>query len=367
MSGEPARPLRLLVPDLPSPEAMLPWLRRMEAAGVYTNFGPLSRELEERLASRWGTEQAIAVTTAANGTSALTLALAALDLPAGSAVLVPALTFSGTAAAVVAAGLRPVLGAVDDGTWLLTPDLAERAAAVGVAAAVPVAVFGQPVPVDPWDALSERTGMRVVVDAAGAIGDQHVGRLAGVVVSLHATKPLPAGEGGAFAAADAGWVRGARELSNFGFAGGVSVRPGGNAKLSEWHAAVALAGLESWPRRAWRLRRLAADYAQALVRLGGRAVLPAGHRPWVRTTLVARIRGGVPDGLSEALDSDGVPTRRWYFPPLHAHPAYAACETFGDLDATSHLAAGLLGLPFHAGMRRADVDRVVASLSSRLR
>ena len=366
MSAGPAEPLRLLVPDLPSAETLLPWLRRIDAAGVYTNFGPLNRELEARLAARWRDTQPVSVTTAANGTAALTLALAALDLPAASAVLVPALTFPGTAAAVVAAGLRPVLGPVDDATWLLTPEVAGRAAKSGVAAAVPVAVFGQPVPVEAWDALAERTGMRVVIDAAGAIGDQRVGRRAGVVVSLHATKPLPAGEGGVFAAADGGWVGRVRELSNFGFAAGVAVRPGGNAKLSEFHAAVALAGLESWPRRAWRLRRLAADYARALGRLGGRAVLPAGHRPWVRTTMVTRIHAGVPDVLIEALEADGVPTRRWYFPPLDAHPAYADCATFGDLVATSRLAAGLLGLPFHGRMRRTDVDRVAATLASRL-
>lgn len=366
MSGALLTPLRLLLPALPTADELRPWLQRMEAAGVYTNFGPLSQELEEKLAARWSAERAVSVTTAANGTAALSLALAALELPAGSSVLVPALTFPGTAAAVVAAGLKPVLGAVDDSTWLLTPGLAERAAAQGVAAVVPVAVFGQPVPTGPWDDLADRTGMRVVVDAAGAIGDQRVGRSTGVVVSLHATKPLPAGEGGVFAAADAGWVQRVRTLSNFGFDGGVSVRPGGNAKLSEFHAAAALAGLESWPRRAWRLRRLAARYARAAARLGVRVTWPIGHRPWVRTTLVVRIPGGVPDGLTDRLNGAGVPTRRWYYPSLPHHPAYAACPTLGDVDATGRLAAGLLGLPFHSQLTGTDVDRVVAALDSLL-
>jgi len=364
--GPPSRPLRLLVPDLPSPEALLPWLRRMEACGTYTNFGPLSRELEARLAAWWSEDRPVTVTTAANGTAALTLALTALDLPPASAVLVPSLTFPGTAAAVVAAGHRPVLGGVDERNWLLTPALADQAAAQGVAAAVPVAVFGRPVPTGPWDELTARTGLRVVVDAAGAIGDQRVGRTTGVMFSLHATKPLPAGEGGLFAAADADWVQRVRELSNFGFAGGVAARPGGNAKLSEYHAAVALAGLETWPRRAWRLRRLAADYARALARLGGRIDLPAAHRPWVRTTLVVRRPGGVPEGVVAALDEAGVPTRRWYCPPLHEHPAYASSETIGDLAAAGRLASGLLGLPFHSGLTRAGVTRVIAALDSLL-
>ncbi len=364
MKAGPIRPLKLLVPDLPGPEALLPWLRRIDAARTYTNFGPLSGELEALLAARWSRKQTVAVTTLASGTAALSLALAALDLPPGSRVLVPALTFPGTAAAVVAAGLKPVLGAVDDATWMLTPELAGRAAAAGVQAAVPVAVFGRPVPVEPWDALTARSGLHVVVDAAGAIGDQEVGRTTGVAVSLHATKPLPAGEGGLFAAADADWVLRVRQRSNFGFIDGLTAWPSGNAKLSEYHAAVALAGWETWPRRAWRLRRLAAAYARCLARLAGRVELPGAHRPWVRATMVVRLSQGVPPDLMSSLDYAGIPTRRWYHPPLTGHPAYAACESFGDTQATAKLAEGLLGLPFHSGLGTADVERVVASLDS---
>jgi dTDP-4-amino-4,6-dideoxygalactose transaminase len=362
MKGRPSPDLELLVPDLPPPAAMLPWLQRMESSGTYTNFGPLCRELEARLAARWSRHHPVAVTTTASGTAALTLALAALDLPKGASVLVPSLTFPGTSAAVVAAGLRPVIGEVEDDRWLLAPALAANAAAQGVAAAVPVAVFGQPVDVGAWDELAEKTGLRVVIDAAGAIGDQQIGRRAGVMVSLHATKPLPAGEGGLFAAADAAWVDRVRQLSNFGFAGGLSVYPAGNAKMSEYHAAAALAGLEGWPRRAWRLRRLAAAYSRALDRLDGRAVLPAGHRPWVRTTLVVRLAGASTERVAEALACAGVPTRRWYFPPLHRHPAYAGCASLGDLSGTDRLAASLLGLPFHHLLTIADIGRVVDAL-----
>jgi len=364
MNLGPLRPLRLLSPDLPDPDALLPWLRRMQASGVYTNFGPLSAELEARLAARWSEKSPVAVTTAANGTAALTLALAALPLPPGAAVLVPALTFPGTAAAVVAAGLQPVLGSVDAASWLLPPALAERAAAQGVAAAVPVAVFGQPVAVDAWDAVTARTGMRVVVDAAGAIGDQKVGRTTGVVVSLHATKPLPAGEGGVFAATDTAWVQRVRESSNFGFVDGVAVWPTGNAKMSEYHAAVALAGLATWPSRAWRLRRLAGWYATAIDRSGVPVHLPAAHRPWVRTTFVVRVAGGVRPEWVAALAGAGIPTRRWYYPPLSQHPAYAGCPTIGDLESTANLATEWLGLPFHSGMQRTDVRRVIDSLAS---
>lgn len=364
MKSASLQPLALLAPQLPTPEQLRPWLESMGKTGVYTNFGPLTQSLEARLAHRWSRWHPVSATTTANGTLALTLALQALDLPARSPVLVPALTFPGTAAAVRAAGLDPVLGAVDAATWLLAPESADRAVAQGVVAAVPVAVFGRPVPVEPWDSLSARTGLRVVIDAAGAIGDQRVGRRVGAVVSLHATKPLPAGEGGVFAAADADWVRAVRERSNFGFRDGVAIHPAGNAKMSEFHAAVALACLDSWPRRAWRLRRLAARYEGALKRVGPRAVVPQDHRPWVRSTFVVRVAGGVTPVLQESLEQVGVPTRRWYFPALTHHPAYAGCATIGDLPATERLAGELLGLPFHLGLTQADIERVVDAVDA---
>ena len=49
MNRRPSPPLELLVPDLPAPAALLPWLQRMETSATYTNFGPLCQELEARL------------------------------------------------------------------------------------------------------------------------------------------------------------------------------------------------------------------------------------------------------------------------------------------------------------------------------
>src|SRR5256885_12245660 len=76
----------LLVPDMPSPQAMLPWLERIQEAKHYSNFGPLVRELEADFSIRFGlpVEQ---VTTVANATQGLELVLQALDLPAGAHVL----------------------------------------------------------------------------------------------------------------------------------------------------------------------------------------------------------------------------------------------------------------------------------------
>ncbi|MEG0786980.1 MAG: DegT/DnrJ/EryC1/StrS family aminotransferase, partial [Comamonas sp.] len=116
----------LLVPDMPSPQELLPWLERMHKARQYSNFGPLVQELEAEFSMRLDVEKEQLVTVA-NATLGLELVLQALDLPTDSRVLLPAFTFVATATAVIRAGHQPVLADVDASTWMLTPEIARAA------------------------------------------------------------------------------------------------------------------------------------------------------------------------------------------------------------------------------------------------
>src|SRR5689334_13977749 len=98
----------LLVPDMPSADELLPYLRRIDASRWYTNFGPLVDELERELRESLGEASQAALTTVANCTLGLELALAASGLAPGARVLLPALTFVATGMAVRRAGYTPV-------------------------------------------------------------------------------------------------------------------------------------------------------------------------------------------------------------------------------------------------------------------
>src|SRR5690606_7349335 len=98
--------IRLLVPDLPDADMVLPYLREIDAAKWYTNFGPLIARLEGNLAAIIGISTSHAVSVA-NCTLGLELSLAALNLPHHARVLVPALTFAASATAVLRAGFLP--------------------------------------------------------------------------------------------------------------------------------------------------------------------------------------------------------------------------------------------------------------------
>ena len=357
-------PLALLRPELPTADQLRPFLERIDAAGWYTNFGPLSQQLESELAKELAGSTSVHVATTSSGTMGLKLALDALRLPAGSRVLVPSLTFPATATAVRRAELVPVFGDVDPQSWALEVETA-RACQEQIDAVLPVAIFGRAIDGFAWDAFTADTGIPVVIDAAGAFGNQLPSATTAVVYSMHATKPLACGEGGFVASADPEFVRRIWIGSNFGFDGGLVQHVGTNAKLSEYHAAVALAALASWPDTRARRVNLESRFLEALHPLRGRVDMHAPSSAGrVRSVFVVRIPSGVDETMLAALAKEGIEARRWYHPPVHEHPAFAKAERVGDLATTRRLSRQLLGLPFHLALPEDAPARIAAALDA---
>ena len=342
--------IRLLVPDLPSADELMPWLRRIDESHWYTNFGPLQRELAEAVARLLEPDDPPATAAVSSGTAALSLALGALDRPGGRA-LMPALTFPATAAAAIAAGLTPVFADVDADSWMLTPAIAESVAD-SIDVAIPVATYGCALPASDWDDFVARTGVPVVMDAAGAFLRQAMPQRCTVVFSFHATKTFGIGEGGLIASYDRDLVDAATRSSNFGFRGGRAETIAGNAKLSEYHAAVGLAQLARIPTLRERHARVLAAYRKHLPP----RLMQAG------TPGVLAVRVGDASAARERLASLGIETRRWYQPLLTRHPAYAHVPCAMALDVSGLLDNRLLGLPFHNFLDERDIAFVCEQL-----
>ncbi|CAN5452350.1 DegT/DnrJ/EryC1/StrS family aminotransferase [soil metagenome] len=379
----------LLVPDLPDRHALWPYLQRMDEARQYSNFGPLVRDLESQLAAmftaRSGGARPVHVTTVGSATLGLELALASMNLKPGARVLLPAFTFVATATAVIRAGLVPVIADIDRDSWALTPEIADAAfVAKPFDAVLPVAAFGQPHDVGPWQAFSQRRGVPVLIDAAGAFGSQWLGSFdkasspsttqpnITLVFSLHTTKSLPAGEGGLVVSSNAAQIRQVRQRSNFGInldpardvPVGVTDMLGTNAKLSEYHAAVALASLARWQDRAAVRRGVMARCRAALSDASnGQIVWQAGEEVAAPTLLCLRWPGagkgsGAADRLERECAARGVMTRRWYQPLLHRHPLAAGCAEHLGTPVADELASELIGLPFFPDMSAEQIALV---------
>jgi dTDP-4-amino-4,6-dideoxygalactose transaminase len=374
---------RFLIPDLPSASEVLPYLRRLDGVRWYSNFGPLVCEFEERLqrllarADQTPGQGPIYLTTLVSGHYALEVALHLLGITRGKKVLLPAVTFPACPLSVQHTGAEAVLADIDPVTWTLTPDIARAAAARSrIDAVMPVALYGVPLPVAPWDEFSRETGIPVVIDAAAAVEVQQVPQLGIVAQSLHATKPMGVGEGGILVSRNPNVVERARRYSNFGTSERICQVDGSNIKMSEYHAAVGLAQLNRWSGVKLRRGELLVQYLQHLGPL--REFLSA--QPDIETAVVSLFVLLLPQSSADSVMRDlgkrGVSTHRSYFPPLYRHPHFAnvaVCDVNGDVlpGATDTerkhrhmvnseiLFAHIVGVPFHPFMSEPDVATVV--------
>lgn len=350
-------------PRLPKLAALAPYIERIDEARWYSNFGPLCMAFEARLAERFGLP-ATGLCTVANATVGLSLALGAAGARRGALCLVPSWTFSASVHAVIDAGLIPFFIDVDEG-GLMTPAIALEALAAApgeVGAVMPVAVSGQPTNPEVWDQFAEETGLPVVFDAAPAFDSAKTGRLLSVV-SLHATKVLGVGEGGFAMSLDPELVADFRQRSNFGFRGSREAKmAGGNGKLSEYAAAIGLAGLDEWPARRAAFQAVANRYRDNLEGLSGARLLEGWGSDWISTTCVVVL--DEPEWLMTVLESlhgASVETRAWWGRGMHSHAGFAGYPR-RPLPVTVRLAETVLGLPFYIDMPPAYVDTVCTAL-----
>jgi dTDP-4-amino-4,6-dideoxygalactose transaminase len=353
----------LLLPLLPEAEAILPYLRRIDARQHYTNFGPLQEDLLQRLVDLQQAKDGCTVhgvlTTSA--TLGLELALAALDLPAGSRVAVPALTFLATGTVIERCGHIPVVIDVDARSWLLTPvQMPQDMVIQNIRAVIPVATFGMPQDAKNWSAWSEIHNIPVILDAAAAFGAQKTSTGVIAVFSLHATKTLSSGEGGLILTQDPALANRLRAMTNFGI-GLTTPSHASNAKMSEYHAAIGLAHLAIWPAQVAARMQLLQRYRNTLSAAQG-VIFKFQNDTGLFAPSLLCIQLATPE-LRDRLELNcaqaGIQTRRWYLPLLQFQPLLATVEAPTPTIQAQYLAETLLGLPFFLNMTNAQFEGVV--------
>jgi dTDP-4-amino-4,6-dideoxygalactose transaminase len=183
---------------------------------------------------------------------------------------------------------------------------------------------------------------------------------------MHATKPVTAAEGAFAIARDTDLIERLRRRSNFGFDSGRSAqRIGLNAKMSEYHAAVGLASLDSWPVRRARLMAVAGQYRESLAELPEASLQEGWGERWIGTTLSIRLTGcGDAAALCDRLACAGVEARQWWR-GCHRDPAFAAFDRM-PLPGTESLARTTLALPFFEDLTPADIESIVQRLKDLL-
>jgi dTDP-4-amino-4,6-dideoxygalactose transaminase len=354
--------IKVLLPRLPEAARLVPYLERIDGSRTYSNYGPLSGEFTQRLGELVGGSH---TTLTSNGTTAIELALRLRVKAGGGYCLMPAFTFIASAHAVCNAGLTPFLLETDSVSLVMTPEIAAAALDLvsgPVAAVLVVSAFGAPPDLAAWAAFEERHGIPVVFDAAAALTSLSGIGHQPVCVSLHATKTLGIGEGGAIFCADRTFINRATAMTGFGFAGAerLSAMRAGNYRISEYAAAVGLAGLDGLSARVQEMRALTLAYAERLQGKTARLQRGVGTE-WVTMTLNVVVPFEKVDAATQRLDEAKVDWRRWWGLGCHRHPAFSDVPR-ADLTATDSLAQCVIGLPFHDGLSSSDLDRVTSCL-----
>jgi dTDP-4-amino-4,6-dideoxygalactose transaminase len=379
------KPLRLfdLGPGLERDrEALREAFDQVLAAGSFV-LGPFVEGFERELAAYCGVAHAVGV---ASGSDALELALRALGVGPGDAVVTTPFTFSATAEAIANAGARPLFADVDPDAWLLdlgavdealsrlprSPEGARRLpSGERVRAIVPVHLFGAVVDAGALAALASRHGLAVVEDAAQALGGASGGRPAGSLgaagcLSFFPTKTLGAlGDGGAILTDDGDIARAARALRQHGCAErGRPERLGRNSRLDALQAALLSVKLKGLAADLDGRRALRRRYHEALAALGP-GVVPLGPAEPCdgHAAALMVVRTTRRDELARHLAGRGVGTGVYYERPLHHYPPYADAPRLGPLGVAERASREALALPLYPGLPPEAVGRVAAEIA----
>lgn len=362
----------------------------IEAVSESQHFilGPAVRRLEADVAAYCGVKHGVGVSS---GTDALLVALMVLDIGPGDEVITTPYTFFATGGTIARTGAQPLYCDIDAASFNLSAaaverlidqrceqrggQLVNRVTGRTVKALMPVHLYGQVADMDPLMAIARRHGLRVIEDAAQAIGAADAqGRRAcsfGDIgcLSFFPTKNLGAfGDAGMCVTNDAAL---AERLDIFRVHGG---KPkyyhafiGGNFRLDELQAAVLnvkLPHLDDWT--AGRQRN-AAYYDAAFAKLGlGDAVTPPPAMPGARhiyNQYVIRVRDR--DALRAHLAARDIGTEIYYPVPLHLQQCFAYLRhTAGDFPQSERAAAETLALPIFPELETAQLQHVVESIAA---
>jgi dTDP-4-amino-4,6-dideoxygalactose transaminase len=356
-------------------------------AGQHFILGEHVRALEEEIARYCSASLGVGVSS---GTDALLLALMALGVGPGDEVITSPFTFFATAGTIARVGARPVFCDIDPLSYNLSPTavqafidihctvqserLVNRATGGRIKALMPVHLYGQSADMDPLMAIARRYGLKVIEDAAQAIGTEYKnGVRAGTIGDIGCFSFFPSKNLGAFG--DAGLCTTndpalAESMRVLRVHGG---KPkyfhaviGGNFRIDELQAAVLrvkLRYLDGWTQAR---QRNAAYYDTAFASAGlgeslGTPAIPAGQRHIFNQYVV---RAQNRDALRARLTEHRIGTEIYYPIPLHLQKCFAYLNyRAGDFPHSERAAEEVLALPIYPELEQAQLAHVVATVA----
>jgi perosamine synthetase len=348
------------------------YLARAVDSGWLSSEGPFVAEFEEKFCRQVNQAHGVMVS---NGSAALELAVRALGLGDGDEVIVPAFTIISCAQAVVRAGATPVLVDSDIDSWNMDTNAIEAKITPRTKAIMAVHTYGLPVDMGAVRGLARSHGLKIIEDAAEAIGLTFAGKPCGSfgdisIFSFYANKHVTTGEGGMVVTGDADLAERCRWYRNLCFGSDRFVHDelGWNMRPTNLQAAVGLAQLERLEKTTQIKRRMGRRYKELLAGLDGvqlplEATDGAQNVHWVYGLVLG---DSVPFDAKEAMNrlSELKIGTRPFFWPMHEQPVF---KKMGLFAGESHPVAERLSrrgfyVPSGVALTDAQMNRVAEAL-----
>ncbi len=352
------KPIYVTQPSLAPLSEFTALLEGVWERGILTHNGPLVQQLESELAEKLGLKGVIAVS---NGTIALQMAIRALELK--GEIIVPPFTWVASISAIQWEGCTPVFCDIDPDTLNIDPALIEACITENTVAIMPVHVFGNPCDVDAIQTIADRHGLKVIYDAAHAVGTTLNGRSvldAGHIsaTSLHATKLLNTAEGGACVTTDEALLRKLQRIRFFGHNDDKTdiVEVGFNGKMTEVHAALGLANMKYYDEVLAHRKGKYAKYKQLLeandkirfqtIRMGESNY---SYFPVIFDSEAQMLK------VVKALNAVNVFPRRYFYPSVNT---FTKVVDYAPMPISEDISARILCLPLYTNLSAESIDGI---------
>lgn len=266
------KPILVTHPYMPPKETVMKYLDSLWETRWLTNNGPLVKQLQASLKDKLSAEDIVVF---ANGHLALDSAFRVFDFPDGSEVITTPYTFVSTINAIEMNGLKPVFCDIKESDCTIDENKIEKLITEKTVAICPVHVYGFPCNAEKIEEIAKRYGLKVIYDSAHAFGVRLNGK--GIaefgdisMFSMHATKVFHTVEGGAVAFSEKTLREKLMMQKNFGLKDKEdALKAAFNAKMSDMHAAVGLANLESFDKQVKKRKELVERYVKNIKNING--------------------------------------------------------------------------------------------------
>ena len=334
------------------------------------NFGGYLEGFEKEFAEYCGVSQGIAVTS---GTTALHLAVAALDLEPGEEILISSSTNIATALAVIHNNLTPVPIDSEPDSWNLDLALIEQSITPKTRAIIPVHLFGRPVQMDKLMEIANRYNLVVIEDCAESHGSTVNGKMTGSFgqmgcFSFYANKIITTGEGGMIVTDDDDLAKKLRKLRNLGFGEPRFVHEiaAYNFRMTGYQAALGLSQTKRIEQIVSRKIEIAKIYSDAL-QFNQHLTLPSSpnwgrHVHWMYAIYLNKTSPVSRDELLAYLDSFEIETRT-FFCPMNLQPVLKNRFKLKSCPVAEDMWNRGFYLPSSTKLSKSDIEFITAKIN----